>query len=426
MRTGDAEDPDRSSVESWAASGAMALTGRAGAPALGPPEPLVPRLRAVAALLGRRSAELGRPVTLDPLRLLGERAAIAGLRRQGQVSCGGNARLLRTGDGWLAVSLARPEDVELVPAWLGVDHRFGGAEVWDVVTEVVRARDLRGLVDQAVLLGLPVGALPAGRPERARHRPTDAPADEPFRAVRVADGLPAAGPLDDLVVADLSALWAGPLCGSLLAAAGAHVIKVESTRRPDGARRGPTGFFDLLNAGKQSVALDLSAESGRGALRRLLERAHVVIDASRPRALEQLGIDARRLLATGRPRAWVSITAHGRAGVDRNRVGFGDDAAVAGGLVVWEEGEPCFCADAVADPTTAVVAATAALGALATGASWLLDVSLAGVARHLAGPTLPVPDGVRADAPSARAPAGAGPALGAHTADVLDRLGIAP
>ena len=56
---------------------------------------------------------------------------------------------------------------------------------------------------------------------------------------------------------ELGSLWAAPLCGSLLAAAGADVVKVESIGRPDGARRGPPAFFDLLNGGKRSVALDL-------------------------------------------------------------------------------------------------------------------------------------------------------------------------
>ena len=58
---------------------------------------------------------------------------------------------------------------------------------------------------------------------------------------------------------DLSALWAGPLAASLLLEAGARVVKVEARDRPDGARSGPRPFFDLLNAGKESVAIDLSA-----------------------------------------------------------------------------------------------------------------------------------------------------------------------
>ena len=104
-----------------------------------------------------------------------------------------------------------------------------------------------------------------------------------------------------LLVVDLSALWAGPLCGDLLAAAGATVVKVESPSRPDGARRGPAAFFDLLNWRKQSVALDLQRAEGPRLLHALVQRADVVIEASRPRALAQLGISARRLVERGRP-----------------------------------------------------------------------------------------------------------------------------
>jgi hypothetical protein len=45
----------------------------------------------------------------------------------------------------------------------------------------------------------------------------------------------------------------------LLALAGARVVKVESTRRLDGARSGSSAFYDLLNAGKESVALDFAS-----------------------------------------------------------------------------------------------------------------------------------------------------------------------
>ncbi len=58
-----------------------------------------------------------------------------------------------------------------------------------------------------------------------------------------------------------------PLCTQLLGQMGARVIKVESTARPDGARAGSAQFFDLLNANKQSVALDLASASGRRQLR---------------------------------------------------------------------------------------------------------------------------------------------------------------
>jgi hypothetical protein len=390
-------------LDRWAASGAMALTGTEAAP-LGPPERLVPGVEELGA---------GFP-GLDALALLGERAALAGLRRHGATSCGGSGRLLPTADGWLAVSLPRVEDVEAVPAWLEIDgHPPGEAAsaVWDRVRAVVRDRPTAALVDRAGLLQLAVAAL------------DDAPRRDPVVRVPLGDA-PARPEPRGLLVVDLTGLWAGPLCGDLLARSGATVVKVESTGRPDGARRGPRAFFDLLNGAKRSVAVDFGCRAGLAALRGLLQRADVVLEASRPRALEQLGVRAAELVAAGGPQVWVSITGYGRAGPDATRVAFGDDAAVAGGLVARRGGSPFFCADAVADPLSGLVAAKACLDALAGGGRWLVDVAMAAVAAELAGPVLGVPAGLAPAAPRARPVGARAAALGADTADVLRDLGI--
>lgn len=406
-------------VDAWAASGAMALTGHPDRTGLGPPAPLVPRLGDAAGVLRRRSAELGDAVDIDPLVVLVERAAASGLWRRGRTSCGGGSRLLPTADGWLAVSLPRPEDVELVPAWLALDR--APDDHWAAVADAVERRPTDSLVAAGAELGLAVGGLPAApAPD-----PETGLAGLPVRAGHCGAAAPT-GSLAEVVVADLSSLWAGPLCGSLLRDAGAGVVKVESASRPDGARLGDPAFFDLLNAGKRSVAIDLATSDGADTLRDLLMRVDVVIEASRPRALEQIGIDARQLVAAGGPRIWLSVTAHGREGPGRMRVGFGDDAAVSGGLVAWDDDGPHFCADAVADPATGLVAAAVVLEALAAGGRWLLDVSMSQVARHLAGPTLPVPEGVEARPPTQRPPRGVAPALGADTDDVLAGLRSAP
>jgi hypothetical protein len=400
-------------VQRWADSGAMALTGLAHESPLGPPAGLVDGLTRIGAILERRSAQLGQPIDVDPMALLAERAAVAGLRRHGAVSCGGGTRLLATSDGWLAVSLARRDDIDLLAAWLALDDT--PEDPWGAVARAAVDSCAVDLADRAVLLGLPVAALPsspAGLP--TPNPPVAQPPLSPLpcRTERLGDASPTTSIAGARVI-DLSALWAGPLCGSLLAIAGAEVVKVESTSRPDGARRGPAAFFDLLNAGKRSVAIDLRQESGAQALRELISSADVVIESSRPRALEQLGLDATALVREGGPRVWLSITGHGRTGPDRDRVAFGDDAAVAGGLVCWHDDRPVFCADAVADPTSGLVAAAACLDALATGGRWMIDVAMSGVAAHLAGPTLPVPPGTNAAPPRARSPRGSAPPLGA-------------
>jgi hypothetical protein len=301
----------------------------------------------------------------DGAALLGERAALLGLRRRGRVSAGGSCRLLPAADGWLAVNLPRADDRALLPAWLECAARDW---TWRAIAERLRARPSAAWLERARLLALPVA--PAAEP--------GATPPPPVRLVQRGPKLEQRSKPPGFVL-DLSILWAGPLCASLLGAAGAGVVKLESLRRPDGARFGPAAFFDLLNAGKRSAGLDLASPEGRAALRRLIERADVVIESARPRALAQLGIDADAWIEARPGRVWVAISGHGRTPPGDQWVGLGDDAAAAAGLCagLGEPGEaPRFCADAIADPLAGLHAAAAALAAWQSGESRLLDVSL--------------------------------------------------
>jgi crotonobetainyl-CoA:carnitine CoA-transferase CaiB-like acyl-CoA transferase len=186
-------------------------------------------------------------------------------------------------------------------------------------------------------------------------------------------------------VVDLSAMWAGPLCARILGAAGMEVVKVEDVRRPDAARDGDPALYDWLHSGHEVVVVDLHSRDGVYAVRELLARADVVIEGSRPRALAQLGIDAGATIAAARGQTWVSITGYGRSGDASNAVAFGDDAAVAGGLVAPDAaGEPVFAADALADPMTGLFAALGALVSQSCGGGHLVDVAMAAVSRAVA------------------------------------------
>jgi crotonobetainyl-CoA:carnitine CoA-transferase CaiB-like acyl-CoA transferase len=183
-------------------------------------------------------------------------------------------------------------------------------------------------------------------------------------------------------VADLSTMWAGPLCARLLGLAGARVIKVEAPDRLDGVREGVAGFYDWLHAGHESLVIDFRAADGRAALASLLAQADVVIEASRPRALESLGLAPE--MTPHRPgQVWLSITGYGRE--NGQLVAFGHDAAVAGGLVGWVDGagggsEPVFCADAVADPLTGIAGALAVARSVEAGGGELIDLPMSRVA----------------------------------------------
>ena len=384
----------------WAGSGAAALSGRAGGRPLDVPQSMVRLAVAASARIAEVTARIGRAVDLDGPALLGERAALMGLTRRGDVSCGGATRLLQAEDGWVAVSLARDSDVAAVHAWLET------SDICDLASGAA-ARTEAELVERGSLLGMPVAGL-----------------GECVSSVLAAGELQDAGPpvssIEGLVVVDLSVLWAGPLCANVLGLAGARVIKVESSRRPDGGRLGSKDFFDLLHGGHESVGLDFTCAEDVDVLRRLIERADVVIESSRPRALRQLGIVAEQCAG---PRVWLSITGHGRDDANAMRVGFGDDAAVAGGLVTTDGLGPCFCVDAVADPLSGIVAAAAVLTALERGDRWLVDVALARTAAVASNGPLTDISGMTIAPPRARSVTSIASRLGEHTDAVVAEVG---
>ncbi len=425
----------------WARSGAMTLTGRADEPPRLAPAPLatcasaaLDALRALAPKSRLATEAAGdRASPLDGGALLGERAAHRGLVRRGAISPGGSCRLLRAADGWIAVSLPREDDRALIPAWLGDgEGTASSSELWALIASRVAERHAAEVVARARLLGLAV----------AEATGAAAPVAPPWLRVAARGGRrPASGSRAAPLVLDLSALWAGPLCGRLLALAGARVVKVESVERPDGARSGPPGFYAALNADKESVALDLRAPQGVGRLRSLLERADAVIESSRPRALAQLGIDAEAHAREGL--VWVSITGYGRAEPAGHWIAYGDDAAAASGLAAatGDPDAPLFCGDAVADPLTGLHAAVSALAHLRAGEGALLELALRDVTAHCLGLGAGR-DGASVEARGGRwavvagracarvaparaaLPAGRGRPLGADTSALFGELGI--
>jgi len=128
-----------------------------------------------------------------------------------------------------------------------------------------------------------------------------------------------------------------------------------------------------MNSGKLSYAVDFDEPSG---LRRLLDAADVVIESSRPAALTNRGLGP-----TGRDgQVWLRITGHGADRERANWVAFGDDAAVAGGLIDGTADEPVFCGDAIADPLTGLHAALEVTESLRRGGGELIELSMAAVA----------------------------------------------
>jgi hypothetical protein len=336
-------------------------------------------------------------VAVDAAELLTGRAALLGLSPQGRISAGGATRLMRSSDGWCALTLSRQDDVDAVSALLESDAVAD--DPWPAVEQWMAGNTSADVTARARLLGLPAAALgetPAA-PPRIQALGTTAAPREP----------------SGLLVADLSSMWAGPLCGQLLARAGATVVKVETLRRADGTRAGPSTFFDWMNSGKLSYAVDFDQPVG---LRQLLEIADVVIESSRPAALAHRGLGPTDI-ARRDGRVWLRITGHGADGERANWVAFGDDAAVSGGLVDGSESDPVFCGDAIADPLTGLHAALASAESLSRGGGELIELSMAAVAATYAA------DDRAAEKPCAATPAPSDPApeLGADNA-VVEQL----
>ncbi|WIM87015.1 CoA transferase [Candidatus Mycobacterium wuenschmannii] len=321
----------------------------------------------------RVAAEIGGllGVAVDADTVLAGRAAILNLPQPGLVSAGGATRLLPTADEWCAIALPRDDDVAALPALIEVD---AVTEPWDALAAWAATHSAAEVAKRAQLLDIATAVL------------GEATAGAP--AIRTCGAGVSPRPLDRLLVADLSSLWAGPLCGQLLARAGATVVKVESPRRPDGTRRGDPAFFDWMNARKLSYAVDFDSER----LRALLGVADIVIEGSRPAALQRRKLDADSV--AGRPgRIWVRINGYRD---QPDRAAFGDDAAVAGGLVGGGLGGPVFFGDAIADPLSGLEAAWAIGESLHRGGGEVIDVAMAQVAaRYAAFPRTEIPKAAR-------------------------------
>jgi hypothetical protein len=284
---------------------------------------------------------------LQAATLLGERAMLGGMSIPGRTSAGGGCHLFDAMDDCIAINLARPADVELLPALLETESF--DANNPQPLAELIGHRNAESLVMRGRSMGLALAC---------EHESLPSPTTP---CVELTPGCKSLGPGRKLPrVLDLSSLWAGPLAAHLLWLAGADVTKIESQTRPDAMRWGDPRFYALLNQGKASVALTLTDSADRQVLLSLIAAADIVIESARPRALLQLGIDAAQIVSATPGLVWLSITGHGAAGEAGGWVGFGDDCGVAGGLTAALRaagGRPGFVGDAIADPLTGMEAA---------------------------------------------------------------------
>ncbi|MEY4898251.1 MAG: hypothetical protein RL294_62 [Actinomycetota bacterium] len=147
------------------------------------------------------------------------------------------------------------------------------------------------------------------------------------------------GPLDGILVVDLSRAVAGPQAAQMLGDLGARVIKIESPDGDDSRRWGPpfvggeSTYFLSINRNKESVVLDLKTDDGTSVLAALIERADVLIENFRVGTLARLGFDDARIQELNPRAILLSITGFGHDGPEATRAGYDQIAQGEAGLM---------------------------------------------------------------------------------------------
>ena len=153
------------------------------------------------------------------------------------------------------------------------------------------------------------------------------------------------GPLDGVLVVDLTRALAGPHAAMMLGDLGARVIKVESPGAGDDTRGwGPpfvqpesgdreSTYFLAANRNKESITLDLKDDGDKALLTELLRRADVLLENFRPGTLARLGFGTD-VLAELNPRlVTLAISGFGHDGPEGGRAGYDQIAQGEGGLM---------------------------------------------------------------------------------------------
>jgi crotonobetainyl-CoA:carnitine CoA-transferase CaiB-like acyl-CoA transferase len=206
----------------------------------------------------------------------------------------------------------------------------------------------------------------------------------------------AALPLAGVRVVEFCQIAAGPFCGMLLADMGADVIKVEPPGG-DAMRQWPPitdGYsenFASVNRNKRSIALDLKAPGDKQVALDLIASAQVLIENSRPGAMDRLGLGYAALSALDPALVYCSISAFGHTGPRSNDGAFDVTMQALSGImsVTGHEGAPPVkCGVPVSDFATGLYAAFNVVSALlrqrASGRGCHIDASMQGCSLGIA------------------------------------------
>ncbi len=157
------------------------------------------------------------------------------------------------------------------------------------------------------------------------------------------------GPLNGVIVLDLTRVLAGPYCTMLLHDLGARVIKIEIPDTGDDSRTfGPflkdlSLYFASINRGKESLSLNLKKPEGKEILKKLVAKADVIIENFRPGTMEKLGLGYDELERINPRIIYAASSGYGHTGPDSRKPSYDILAQARGGVMSitgWPGGEP--------------------------------------------------------------------------------------
>ena len=196
-------------------------------------------------------------------------------------------------------------------------------------------------------------------------------------------------PLEHLTILDLSRVLACPFASMVLAELGARVIKVEQPGSGDETRAfepqlaQDSAYYFACNRSKESIAVDLRSPQGRQTIRRLAQKADVLVENFPVGTLGRYGLDFAALSALNPALVYVSCTGFGQTGPYARKKGYDTVFQAMGGLMSLtgeRGGGPVKPGLPVADLTSGLWVAIAILAAIAgrsrTGKGCQVDFSM--------------------------------------------------
>ena len=181
------------------------------------------------------------------------------------------------------------------------------------------------------------------------------------------------GPLNGLKVLDLSIIVAGGTASSLMADFGAEVVKVERPESGDPLRNwgpfanGVSLWWKVHSRNKKSITLNLASSQGQELLKRLAEKADLLIEGFRPGAMERWGLGPEDLHRVNPRLIMVRFSGFGQSGPYKDRPGFGTIAECMSGYVAmtgFPNSPPVLPPVPLADEVAGVFGAMAGMMAL--------------------------------------------------------------